>query len=137
MSALMTGFVACVALATSPSPQESVAQLHNKHPVTGIVFAPDNKTLYIASGNVVREWDVRLGQIRRTFNHPDAVAAIVLSPNGSYLAASGAANGRDDHFPSLLIWEVSSGKRIYQIPGLSCEANICSLAFSPNGKWLA
>jgi WD40 repeat protein len=100
---------------------------------SGANLGPDNR--FVADtpahdGTLVL-WDVRSGkELRRFHGYPRTLAAIALSPDGKYLAASFNSDRA-----SIVVWETATGAKLGECPGNS--NSFTPLAFSPDGKILA
>ena len=97
--------------------------------ITAMAVSPDGKTVATGGGAVsklVKLWDTDAFTNSKTLRgHEDGIKAICFSPDGSRVASSSF-----DH--TLRIWDVKSGEMIKKVsPGAN------SLAYSPDGKWLA
>ncbi|HEV7892029.1 MAG TPA: PEGA domain-containing protein [Pyrinomonadaceae bacterium] len=119
--------------------------------VNTLAFSPDGKTL--ASGGTdgaVNLWDVESGRGVRTFAGDAAealgagdfggVTALTFTPNGKTLASAAAKQlGKQGDSivwqTNISLWDVASGRRVggFSINGIKA----LSMAFSPNGRWLA
>src|SRR5262245_50346606 len=87
---------------------------YNVGNVCSVAFSPDGKTL--AAGiedNTIQLWDVRAGQLIRSFEgHSGAVRSVAFSPDGKMFASASA-----DH--TIKLWEAPSGKLILLLNGHS------------------
>ena len=108
-------------------------------PVRAVTVAPDGS--WLASGGVdgrlasgiwdgaVRIWDAATGQQRAILTgHGGEVAAVAVSPDGSWLA-SGSWDG------AVRIWDVATGQQRFSLKGRS--GGVTAVAVSPDGSWLA
>jgi WD40 repeat protein len=68
----------------------------------------------------------RLGTVR--LRERDTVTALALSPDGKVLASAAANIGL------VHLWDTATGKELRELPALG---GVTSLAFSPDGNWLA
>jgi len=74
-------------------------------------FSLDNQLVVAAVGKTARIWDAKTGRpVGKPFDHPALVTEAVFSPDGKFLATAS-----DDW--SAWIWEVSTGKRLFQLRG--------------------
>jgi hypothetical protein len=110
-----------------------------------VAFSPDGKWLATRSndGTAVL-WEAASGQKLRTFQgHSGPVFSVAFSPDGKWLAT---ATGSETTYTGRLavprfgegtavLWEASSGQRLRTFQGHS--GPVFSVAFSPDGKWLA
>jgi WD40 repeat protein len=136
MNKLLSSLFAALAMISSVSAQEVTLRQRLKpwHTLTGhtdevrsIVFSHDGKMLASASLRHVKLWDVATGKNISTLG--DAIFdCIAFSPKGENLVAGGGGGG-------ILIWDVATGKSIAELKGH--RQNVCSVAFSPDGKILA
>jgi len=112
------------------------AEEQEPHHFGSIAFSPDSKVvaaLDTTDGTnppVMRLWDVANGRALRSWRavaEPVAGApSLCFSPDGKLLACAGEVNVR--------LWDVATGKEVQRC--LS-KAAIASVAFSPDGKFLA
>jgi WD40 repeat protein len=106
--------------------------------VQSFAFSPDGKAVATATGgNVHREfetlllWDVQMGQLRRTLETTDKMAAkVAFAPDGTRLAAVLQAGAS---LAEVIVWDAAEGRRSQTLPG---SEGISALAFSPDGKTL-
>ena len=97
--------------------------------ITAMAVSPDGKTVATGGGGVsklVKLWDSDTFTNTKTLRgHEDGITAVCFGPDGSRIASSGFDQ-------TLRIWDVKSGELIKKgSPGGH------SLAYSPDGKWLA
>lgn len=97
--------------------------------ISSVAF--DRKGETLASGSLdstVKIWDVRSGNLLRTFQGHGAMRAVAFDPQGETLAS-----GSFDK--TVELWEARSGKLLRALEGH--ETSILSLAFDPQGRILA
>src|SRR5262249_17222867 len=99
-------------------------QSHASH----ILFVPDGRTVVgWPNDDMIRLWETITGNERGRIS--GKFAAVALSPDGKLLAAA-------DRTENIIrIWDLSLLKEIQRLD--SHEADITTLAFSPDGKTLA
>ncbi|MBN2472861.1 MAG: protein kinase, partial [Anaerolineae bacterium] len=108
--------------------------------VTSVTFTPDR--VFLAAGfedSAIVLWDIETGQeMRRLEGHAPIVVNqdvqfgrildLAASPDGHRLASAG-----EDR--QLIVWEIATGAIVHQFESPSDSIN--SVAFSPDGRWLA
>jgi hypothetical protein len=108
---------------------------HTK-PINSLVFSPKSDRAVLASGsqdNTVRLWDVKQGTPigDPLTGHTDQVRSVAFNPredlNGNLLASTG-------NDARVFLWNIETRQPIAQV---QLAAPGVSLAFSPDGKWLA
>ena len=94
-----------------------------------LVFTPDGKFIYTASGDkVVLQWDFEKGEmIRKLIGSKNSVSVINISHDGKLLAG-GDNNGE------IYVWNLTDGNMIKTIIGH--EGPITSLCFSPDNRYI-
>ncbi len=110
-----------------------------------VVWSPDGRTL--ASGDSLNIspiilWDAQTGEQILTLPTGDIplyLGGLTFSPDGSLLAAGGSlmdsANGLDGGV--LILWNVNTGERVHVLNAGMTSQRIMSIAWSPDGHWLA
>ncbi|MBV9122762.1 MAG: PD40 domain-containing protein, partial [Planctomycetes bacterium] len=102
-------------------------------------FSPDGRTLAVGWGDKVGLWEVATGHRLLFHGHPDEVQFVHFSADSATLA-SGDASG------TVLLWDLATGKRVRSwkperdwLPRRDKNAPevFRSVAFSPDGQWLA
>jgi WD40 repeat protein/predicted Ser/Thr protein kinase len=98
-----------------------------KGPTGSLAFSPDGKQLACGGGGQVKVWDAASGRELATFPSDGDFKCLAFSPDGQRLAVGG--------FWSVRVVDVASGKVLHSLNG---HVNgIYSVAFSPDGRWLA
>jgi WD40 repeat protein len=100
-----------------------------------LAFSPDGKRLATSLGGQgpgpgeVKVWDIQTGQELLTLKgHPDPISGLAFSPDGKRLVSANAAGG------TVKVWDAQTGQELLN---LKVGGHVNSLAFSPDGHWLA
>jgi WD40 repeat protein len=91
-----------------------------------VVFAPDGRHAFAASGASIRLWELATGrELTRFTGHTDTIKSIALSPDGSRLVSAG-------NDKALRLWDVPSGHELRRCAGHSRD--VTSVVFSRDGR---
>ncbi len=117
----------------------------HRYGASAVAFSPNGRM--IASGGLgsldgtVRIWDAGTGhELHKLSGHQDRIRSVAFSPDGRRLASgSGQRDGdtshsRETHY--IRLWDVATGKEVRKFLPRE-QADVSSLAFSPDGKILA
>jgi WD40 repeat protein len=97
-------------------------------PRAELAFAPDGKTLAVASGNTLRSWDTRAGkELPLTDGHRGPVSNLGVSADGNRALTRGADR-------MIRRWDLTDGR---QLGEFGEPSSTTAFAFSPDGKWAA
>ncbi len=72
--------------------------------VTYAAFSPDAKRVLTVSGEFVRVWDCRRGELLTTLEHPDRVTAAQFDPDGKHVLAVVG--------PGVYTWDAATGQAV-------------------------
>jgi WD40 repeat protein len=97
--------------------------------VTGVAFSSDGKFLGTASSDrTAMVWNRSNGKLVSSIRgHLESVNSVAFSPTGSLLATAGSDN-------TARLWDF---RKAIQVRNLRQSGAVKSVAFSPDGKWLA
>ncbi len=99
-----------------------------------VSWSPDGKAIAVSTGeDSVVVIDPNSGQISRNITQVGNIIAVGWSPNSKRLAGAGQA-GAVGEVGTISVWEVGSGALLLS---LAHDAPLTSMAWSPDGKYLA
>jgi WD40 repeat protein len=120
---------------------QKIRQLQHGRDVYGVAIAPDGKTLASAGGGTVRLWDAKNGQELRHWQggKHSGVYAVAFAPDGKTLAFAGGQRVflPDDGDNAVRLVDPQTGQEKSHLGGMGGRYAVCSLAFSPDGEWVA
>jgi WD40 repeat protein/beta-lactamase regulating signal transducer with metallopeptidase domain len=111
-----------------------------------IAFTRDGKTMATCgSDTLVRLWELPSGKLLKTLRPkqmdgdgpPLPVWSVAFSPDGKQVASCTGAFNQKDQPGRVQVWDVKTGEEVANLPGDKHTSLIVSVAFSPDGKWLA
>ncbi len=108
--------------------------------MTGAMFAadftPDGKQLIMAGlDETVYIWDAKtFSLVRKLKGHGETISSLSISPDGRTLVTGGFDVITQRNPVKLAIWDLAAGKITKSI---SVPHRVFSIAFSPDGKWIA
>jgi WD40 repeat protein len=108
-----------------------------RFPVVGVAYSRDGKKL--ATGydtGHVRIRDAASGVVELEFKgHDGPVWDVAFSPNGKKLATTAGLGIAFEN--KAEVWDAATGRRLYTPKGHDPQYQISSVAWDPNGRWLA
>jgi WD40 repeat protein len=110
----------------------------HKHAVAAVALAPDGKRALIADGADVVLWEVsRSPVLRQRFPIGTEVTAVAFSPDGKRIGA--AAIRGEQAAPNGVLWccSLDGPQKGQTALTVGRPAPVCSIAFSPDGSFLA
>jgi WD40 repeat protein len=92
-----------------------------------IAWSPDGHTIASATGKWIVVWDADTGTVKRQIGEDDEslrVISVAISPDGQMIAGVSDA---------VFVLSIHSGKYLFGVDGVAGT----SVAFSPDGRWIA
>ncbi|WP_164540371.1 serine/threonine-protein kinase [Streptomyces abyssomicinicus] len=100
--------------------------------ITTVAFTPDGKTLAATFGGVAL-WDVATRKlVTRIGEAGDQKQSLVISPDGSVVAAAGGGHAVAGH---IGVWDLASHKELVSVP--AGRSGVGDMSFHPDGSSLA
>ena len=124
--------------------QKPIHNLTNhKEWVLGLTQTPDGKILVTGDDKgVIIVWDLPAAKELRRWQATQWIRSLGISPDGKTVAASQHTpfirfkTGLEDYVPHFHLWDAESGRSKLDL-SKEIKEGMSSVAFSPDGKWLA
>lgn len=124
--------------------QKPIHNLTNhKEWVLGLTQTPDGKTLVTGDDKgMIIVWDLPAAKELRRWQATQWIRSLGISPDGKTVAASQHTPfirfkaGLEDYVPHFHLWDAESGRSKLDL-SKEIKEGMSSVAFSPDGKWLA
>jgi WD40 repeat protein len=102
-----------------------------------VAFTADGKSLVSACGPV-KFWDVRTGNLLRTLDPKGLMAHhVAVSTDGRHLVTDGVRKEKGKTVYAVLLRDAKTGELRQTLPWQNHSMLMCSLALSPDGRFLA
>lgn len=101
-----------------------------------IEFSPDGKLLATAGvDRTIYLWETRTWKVaRKITGQPEMISSLAFTRDGSKIATGGFSELTNRNPVQVIVWDTATGRQLRSVT----EPHIVrSVAFSPDGKWLA
>ncbi len=107
-------------------------KLRESSPVRAVAYAPDGKSVGVATDGLFLLLDAETGKVRRRSHLAIAVRGLAFAPDGRTVAVGGTANREETLQGGVIVFDAAKGLLLQSLDGATN-----ALAFSPDGKRLA